>query len=147
MPFQLERHVLFRLGPAADYVREQSQFKNTEAKAVQRVCSFVGTKGLVELEKLSTVAWIRSTILNWWPFYRTPCRPIYQEIRHSGRLRALFPAETVLSVHGDHGAVAVWGVSVAGGSSLRLDCSSSMMEPTTSRQSAMLNVAQSSGPN
>jgi|GEM_PF-4076835 len=60
MPFQLERQVLFRLGPAADYVREQSQFKNTEAKAVQRVCSFVGTKGLVELEKLATVAWIRS---------------------------------------------------------------------------------------
>lgn len=76
-----------------------------------------------------------------------PAAPRTRKSATRGRLRALFPAETVLSVHGDHGAVAVWGVSVAGGSSLRLDCSSSMMEPMTSRQSAMLNVAQSSGPN
>ena len=49
-----------RLGATAAFVKQQSSLAGTEEIAVQRVCEFIGTKGVSELERLATAAWIRS---------------------------------------------------------------------------------------
>lgn len=49
-----------RPGGTAAFVNEQAKLTDSEVIAVQHVCDFIGTKGVTELERLATAAWIRS---------------------------------------------------------------------------------------
>lgn len=49
-----------RLGATAAFVKQNGKLEDSELVAIHRVCDFIGTKGVTELEKLATAAWIRS---------------------------------------------------------------------------------------
>lgn len=50
----------FKLGSNADFVKMQWALSAAEDATVKRVCEFIGSKGVTELERLATAAWIRS---------------------------------------------------------------------------------------
>ena len=50
----------FKLGSNAGFVKMHCALSATEDASVQRVCDFIGSKGVTELERLATAAWIRS---------------------------------------------------------------------------------------
>lgn len=45
-------------GDMADFPAEQSPLSEPEQKAIQDVCSFVGSRNVTELERLATASWI-----------------------------------------------------------------------------------------
>lgn len=48
------------LGSNAQFVKAGSNLTTAESDAIDRVCGFVGQKGVADLERLATAAWIRS---------------------------------------------------------------------------------------
>ena len=47
-------------GEKADFIRQKASLTPKEKKGIERVCKFVGTKDVRELERLATIAWIHS---------------------------------------------------------------------------------------
>ncbi len=52
--------VMLSSGNMADYVKQRAPLSIEEMKAIKRVCEFVGKRNVLELERISTAAWIRT---------------------------------------------------------------------------------------
>lgn len=52
--------VVLRPSARADYVKQSFQLSPDEESEIERICEFVGSRNVTELERLATAAWIRT---------------------------------------------------------------------------------------
>ena len=52
--------VTLQTGEMADFVHENAELPAATVKAIENVCSFVGSRNVAELERLATASWIRT---------------------------------------------------------------------------------------